>query len=50
MNTHDPSDKLRFSTPRMVRNPLLGFIDEAWVAELDLDILEQASVPVQMPT
>ena len=43
MNTHDPSYKLLFSHPQMVRDLLLGFIDEPWVAELDLDSLEQVS-------
>ena len=43
MNTHDPSYKLLFSHPQMVRDLLLGFIDEPWVAELDLDTLEQVS-------
>lgn len=40
---HDPSYKLLFSHPEMVRDLLLGFVDEPWVAELDLDTLEQVS-------
>ena len=43
MNTHDPSYKLLFSHPQMVRDLLLGFIDEPWVGELDFDTLEQVS-------
>lgn len=43
MNTHDPSYKLLFSHPRMVRDLLVGFIDDPWVDELDLDSLEQVS-------
>lgn len=43
MSTHDPSYKLLFSHPQMVRDLLVGFVDEPWVAELDLDTLEQVS-------
>ncbi|ESQ15819.1 MAG: hypothetical protein N838_28330 [Thiohalocapsa sp. PB-PSB1] len=43
MNTHDPSYKLLFSHREMVRDLLLGFVDEPWVADLDLDTLEQVS-------
>lgn len=43
MNTHDPSYKLLFSHPQMVRDLLIGFIDEPWVADLDFDSLEQVS-------
>ena len=43
MNTHDPSYKLLFSHPQMVRDLLVGFVDEPWVADLDLDSLEQVS-------
>lgn len=43
MNTHDSSYKLLFSHPRMVRDLLLGFVDEPWVHELDFETLEQVS-------
>jgi hypothetical protein len=43
MNTHDPSYKLLFSHPQMVRDLLIGFVHESWVADLDFDTLEQVS-------
>jgi hypothetical protein len=43
MKTHDPSYKLLFSHPQMVRDLLVGFIAEPWVAELDFATLEQVS-------
>ncbi|MBK1694917.1 transposase [Chromatium weissei] len=43
MNSHDPSYKLLFSHPQMVRDLLIGFVNESWVADLDFDTLEQIS-------
>ena len=43
MKTHDPSYKLLFSHPQMVRDLLVGFVAEPWVAELDFTTLEQVS-------
>ena len=43
MKTHDPSYKLLFSHPQMVRDLLVGFVAEPWVAELDFATLEQVS-------
>ena len=45
MHTHDPSYKLLFSHREMVRDLLLGFIDEPWVADLDLVRLEKSRGP-----
>ncbi|MEJ2622661.1 MAG: Rpn family recombination-promoting nuclease/putative transposase [Candidatus Thiodiazotropha sp.] len=43
MNHHDHSYKLLFSHPQMVRDLLLGFVHEAWVAELDFSTLERVN-------
>lgn len=43
MAQNDNSYKLLFSHPEMVRDLLVGFIHEPWVAELDLATLEKAS-------
>ncbi len=40
---HDNSYKLLFSHPEMVRDLLQGFVNEPWLAELDLDSLEKVS-------
>lgn len=40
---HDSSYKLLFSHSEMVRDLLSGFVDEPWVADLDLDTLEKAN-------
>lgn len=40
---HDHSYKLLFSHPEMVRDLLRGFVNEPWLAELDLDTLEKVS-------
>jgi hypothetical protein len=39
MPDHDNSYKLLFSHPEMVRDLLLGFVNEPWLAELDLKTL-----------
>ncbi|HIK75204.1 MAG TPA: transposase [Alcanivorax sp.] len=41
MDDHDTSYRLLFSHAEMVRDLLLGFVPESWVAELDLDSLEK---------
>ena len=43
MPEHDNSDKLLFSHPEMVRDLLIGFVEEPWVEQLDLNTLEKAS-------
>jgi predicted transposase YdaD len=43
VTTHDNSYKLLFSHPEMVRDLLLGFINEPWLNELDLSTLEKTS-------
>jgi predicted transposase YdaD len=43
MSHHDHSYKLLFSHPEMVRDLLLGFVHEAWVAELDFSTLERVN-------
>lgn len=40
---HDNSYKLMFSHAELVRDLLTGFVDEPWLAELDLDTLEKAN-------
>ncbi|TBV11394.1 Rpn family recombination-promoting nuclease/putative transposase [Stutzerimonas kirkiae] len=37
---HDTSYKLLFSNPEFVRDPLLGFVPQAWVGQLDFGTLE----------
>mgnify|MGYP006302490695 CR=1 FL=1 len=39
-NQHDTGYKLLFSHPDLVRDLLIGFVQEDWVKELDLDSLE----------
>lgn len=43
MTQHDNSYKLLFSYPEMVRDLLLGFVHEVWVAEIDFATLEIVS-------
>jgi predicted transposase YdaD len=43
MSHHDHSYKLLFSHPEMVLDLLLGFVHEAWVAELDFSTLERVN-------
>lgn len=43
MGDVDNSYKQIFSHPKMVRDLLLGFVREAWVAQLDFSTLEKAS-------
>ncbi len=43
MTQHDNSYKLLFSHPEMVRDLLVGFVHEPWVALLDFSTLEVAS-------
>jgi predicted transposase YdaD len=43
MVQHDNSYKLLFSHAEMVRDLLAGFVDQDWLAELDLDSLEKVS-------
>jgi hypothetical protein len=43
MSHHDHSYKLLFSHPEMVRDLLLGFVHEAWVAKLDFSTLERVN-------
>jgi hypothetical protein len=43
MPEHDNSYKLLFSHPEMVRDLLVGFVEEPWVEQLDLTTLEKAS-------
>lgn len=43
MADHDSSYRLLFSFPEMIRDLLLGFVDEPWVAEVDLSTLERIS-------
>ena len=43
MAQHDNSYKLLFSHPEMVRDLLVGFVQEPWLAELDLRTLEKVS-------
>jgi hypothetical protein len=43
MPEHDNSDKLLFSHPEMVRDLLVGFVEEPWVEQLDLTPFEKAS-------
>ena len=43
MPDHDNSYKLLFSHPEMVRDLLLGFVNEPWLAELDLKTLEKVN-------
>lgn len=43
MAQHDNSYKLLFSHPEMVRDLLVGFVQEPWLAELDLSTLEKVS-------
>jgi len=40
---HDNGYKLLFSHPEMVRDLLRGFVNEPWLAELDLETLEKVS-------
>ena len=40
---HDHNYKLVFSHPEMVRDLLRGFVNEPWLAELDVDTLEKVS-------
>jgi len=42
-NSHDHSYKLLFSNPEMVRDLLIGFVQEPWVDELDFATLEKVS-------
>ena len=41
MGQHDNSYKLLFSHPEMVRDLLVGFVGEPWVADLDFTTLEK---------
>ncbi len=41
MPAHDAGYKLLFSHPQMVRDLLVGFVHEPWVAELDFETLEK---------
>ena len=41
MDEHDTIYKLLFSHERMIRELLLGFLPESWLAELDLASLEK---------
>ena len=43
MDNHDSAYRLLFSHAEMVRDLLLGFVPEPWVAELDLDSLERVN-------
>ncbi len=43
MTQHDNSYKLLFSHPEMVRDLLSGFVNEPWLAELDLTTLEKVN-------
>lgn len=43
MADHDESYKLLFSHPEMVRDLLVGFIHEPWVADIDFQTLEKVS-------
>ena len=43
MAEHDSSYKLLFSHPEMVRDLLVGFVHEPWLAEMDLNTLEKVS-------
>ena len=43
MTPHDTCYKLLFSHPRMIRDLVTGFIDEDWVAGLDLGSLEKVN-------
>src|ERR1044071_5300976 len=43
MARHDPTYKLLFSHPEMVRDLLVGFVREDWVKELDFDSLEKVN-------
>nr|WP_298410245.1 Rpn family recombination-promoting nuclease/putative transposase [uncultured Halomonas sp.] len=40
---HDHSYKLLFSHPKMVKDLLIGFVKEDWVAQLDFSTLEKVS-------
>ena len=42
-NRHDHSYKLMFSHKQMVRDLLTGFVNEAWVEQLDFSQMEQVS-------
>jgi len=42
-NRHDHSYKLMFSHKQMVRDLLTGFVNEAWVEQLDFNQMEQVS-------
>ena len=43
MTPHDTCYKLLFSHPRMIRDLVTGFIDEGWVARLNLASLEKVN-------
>ena len=43
MARHDNSYKLLLSHPEMVRDLLVGFVNEPWVAELDFTTLEKTN-------
>ena len=43
MRDHDHSYKLLFSHPRMVEDPLRGFVHEEWVEWIDFSTLERVS-------
>jgi predicted transposase YdaD len=43
MAHHDPAYKLLFSHPQMVRDLLVGFVREDWVAQLDCDSFEKVN-------
>ena len=41
MTDHDPGYKRLFSHPEMIRDLLIGFVREPWVADLDFTTLEK---------
>ncbi len=43
MGNHDHSYKQLFSHPELIRDLLIGFIQEEWVSDLDLDTLERTN-------
>ena len=43
MARHDPAYKLLFSHPQMVRDLLVGFVREDWLAQLDYESLEKVN-------
>ncbi len=49
MVDHDHSYKQLFSHTELVRDLLSGFVQEAWIADLDLSTLEKTNSRVAVP-